>query len=60
VPWRSGQVVIVVDHGTVEVFADGRSASMLCFPGLRWSVGTAGAATVGTARPAAGAPPDDR
>ena len=60
VPWQSGTAVAVVDHGTVEVFVDGRAASMLCFPGLRWSLDTAGAATVVEARPAASAPPGDR
>jgi sucrose-6-phosphate hydrolase SacC (GH32 family) len=60
VPWHSGVAVVVVDHGTVELFADGRSASMLCFPGLRWSVATEGAATVVTARPTANRRSADR
>lgn len=60
VPWHSGPAVVVVDHGTVEVFADGTSASFLCFPGRRWNVEVRGEATVVGARPAASPLPADR
>lgn len=35
----AGDVTVVIDHGTLEVFAgNGRTVSMLTFPGRQWSV----------------------
>jgi hypothetical protein len=39
---------LVIDHGTVEVFAAGGTATMsaLVFPGIDWTVAVDGAATL--------------
>jgi fructan beta-fructosidase len=60
VAWNSEPAIILIDHGTVEVFVDGRSASMLCFAGLRWRVQAEGAAVVAEARPTTSGRSGDR
>jgi sucrose-6-phosphate hydrolase SacC (GH32 family) len=55
VAWTSEPAIIVIDHGTVELFVDGTSASLLSFPGPHWHVQTEGAAVVAEARPTASA-----
>ena len=47
-----GAVRVLVDHGTVEIFADSGDTVMSAqfFPGLTWSLGVDGGGTIGFIR----------
>jgi levanase/fructan beta-fructosidase len=55
-----GEHLVVIDHGTIEVFAAGGAVTMsaLCFPGREWSVAASGEARLAAVRP--GAPSSGR
>lgn len=45
IPTGGDEVTIVFDHGTVEIFASGRTTSALFFAGIDWALETAGSVT---------------